>query len=62
MAAAFERLWEGPIEGLVITRYGHRVPTNHIEVVEASHPVPDEAGQKAAERMMDMVFNSLGGR
>jgi glycerate 2-kinase len=59
MAAAFERLWEGPIEGLVITRYGHRVPTNHIEVVEASHPVPDEAGQKAAERMMDMV-SSLG--
>jgi len=48
MAAAVEAHWNGPIEGLVVTRYGHGVPCKHIEVVEASHPVPDEAGSKAA--------------
>src|ERR1700681_1882694 len=55
MAAAVEAHWNGPIEGLVVTRYGHGVPCNHIEVVEASHPVPDEAGSKAARRILDKV-------
>ena len=41
MAKAFEDAWEGPIEGLVVTRYGYRVPTKRLEVVEAAHPVPD---------------------
>jgi len=55
MARAFEAAWDGPVEGLVVTRYGHAVPTARIEVVEASHPVPDEAGYLAARRMMAMV-------
>jgi len=55
MAAAVEAHWNGPIEGLVVTRYGHGVPCKHIEVVEASHPVPDEAGSKAARRILDKV-------
>jgi hydroxypyruvate reductase len=55
MAAAVEAHWNGPIEGLVVTRYGHGVPCRHIEVVEASHPVPDKAGSKAARRVLDKV-------
>jgi glycerate 2-kinase len=55
MAAAVEAHWNGPIEGLVVTRYGHGVPCGHIEVVEASHPVPDEAGSQAARRILDKV-------
>ncbi len=55
MASALEAHWKGPLEGLVVTRYGHHVPTRHIEVVEASHPVPDAAGQEAASRILAMV-------
>jgi glycerate 2-kinase len=55
MAAAVEAHWNGPIEGLVVTRYGHGVLCRHIEVVEASHPVPDEAGSKAARRILDKI-------
>jgi glycerate 2-kinase len=55
MAAAVEAHWNGPLEGLVVTRYGHGVPCKYIEVVEASHPVPDEAGPKAARRILDKV-------
>lgn len=55
MAEAVERNWNGPLSGLVVTRYGHGARTEQIEVVEASHPVPDEAGQKAAARMLHMV-------
>jgi glycerate 2-kinase len=55
MAAAVEAHWNGSIEGLVVTRHGHGVPRRHIEVVEASHPVPDEAGSKAARRILDKV-------
>jgi hydroxypyruvate reductase len=39
----------------VVTRYGYAVPCEHIEIVEASHPVPDTAGQAAAERMLKLV-------
>jgi glycerate 2-kinase len=56
MAAAVEAAWpEVPIEGLVVTRYGHAVPTARIEVVEASHPVPDAAGEAAAARILAAV-------
>lgn len=55
MAKAFEDHWAGPLEGLVVTRYGHAVPTRHIRVVEASHPVPDLAGERAAADMLAMV-------
>ena len=55
MARAVEDHWSGPLEGLVITRYGYSVACEKIEIVEAAHPVPDEAGLKAAERMLDYV-------
>ena len=55
MARALEDAWHGPLEGLVVTRYGHAVPCKRIEIVEAAHPVPDEAGIKAAARILDMV-------
>ena len=55
MAKAVEENWPGPLEGLVVTRYGHGLPCRRIEVVEASHPVPDEAGRRAAERILGLV-------
>jgi glycerate 2-kinase len=55
MAQAFEQAWNGPLKGLIVTRYGHAVPCRQIEIVEAAHPVPDDAGAKAAQRMLDMV-------
>jgi hydroxypyruvate reductase len=55
MAQAVEAAWAGPLEGLVVTRYGHGVPTQKIEVVEAAHPVPDTAGRQAAARILDAV-------
>jgi hydroxypyruvate reductase len=55
MAKAVEDHWPGELSGMVVTRYGYEVPTNRIEVVAAAHPVPDEAGRKAAERMLKMV-------
>src|SRR5216684_1897865 len=55
MAAAVEAHWNGPLEGLVVTRYSHCIPCKFIEVVEASHPVPDGAGLKAARRILDKV-------
>lgn len=55
MAAAFEKMWDGPLEGLVVTRYGYGAPTQRIEVVEAAHPVPDTAGLEAARRLLEAV-------
>ncbi|MBB3064723.1 glycerate kinase type-2 family protein [Limibacillus halophilus] len=55
MGKAVEDAWPGPLEGLVVTRYGHAVPCRHIEVVEASHPVPDAAGREAARRILDLA-------
>ncbi|MBM3482249.1 MAG: glycerate kinase [Alphaproteobacteria bacterium] len=58
MARAVENHWQGPPErlsGLVVTRYGHGAPTRHIEVVEASHPVPDAAGREAARRVLESM-------
>ncbi|MEO0819559.1 MAG: glycerate kinase [Pseudomonadota bacterium] len=45
----------GALSGLVVTRYGHARPCSRIEIVEAAHPVPDEAGRAAAERMLALV-------
>jgi hydroxypyruvate reductase len=53
MARAVERHMSGPVEGLVVTRYGHAVPCARVEVVEAAHPVPDAAGRAAARRILD---------
>jgi hydroxypyruvate reductase len=55
MAAAVEAAWRGPLEGIAITRYGHGLPTKRIRVVEAGHPVPDEAGEKAAREILESV-------
>jgi glycerate 2-kinase len=55
MARAVEQHWSGELSGLVVTRYGHGAECSRIEVVEASHPVPDEAGRAAAARMLQMV-------
>ncbi|OWW22460.1 glycerate kinase type-2 family protein [Noviherbaspirillum denitrificans] len=55
MAKAVEDHWQGDLSGLVVTRYGHGTDCRRIEVVEAAHPVPDEAGRRAAGRIMDMV-------
>jgi glycerate 2-kinase len=55
MARALEAHWTGPLSGLVVTRYGHGAATQHIEIVEASHPVPDQAGADAAVRILDLV-------
>ena len=66
MAAAVDALWpkHAPISGLVVTRYGHVPPAykaalqknaGRIEVVEAAHPVPDEAGQRATARIVQLT-------
>ena len=55
MARALEQHWQAPLEGLVVTRYGHGVPCEHIDIVEAAHPVPDAAGRDAAQRILDLV-------
>ncbi|WP_206682618.1 glycerate kinase type-2 family protein [Gemmobacter straminiformis] len=55
LAAAFERLWQGPLEGVVVTRYGYACPTARIRVLEAAHPVPDAAGRAASAALFDAV-------
>ena len=55
MARAVEQHWAGPLSGLVVTRYGYGVACEHIEIVEAAHPVPDAAGLRAARRLLDLV-------
>ena len=55
MARAFETAWPGDLSGLVVTRTGHAVPCERIEIVEASHPVPDAAGQHAAARILEIA-------
>jgi len=55
MARAVELHWTGPLEGLVVTRYGHALPCQRVEVVEAAHPVPDAAGLDAARRILALA-------
>lgn len=55
LALALEALWPGPLTGAVVTRYGHGAPCQRIEVMEASHPVPDMAGLKAAQRLVSLL-------
>jgi glycerate 2-kinase len=52
MALAVEKSYRGELEGIAITRYGHGLPTRKIRVVEAGHPVPDEAGEAAAREIL----------
>ena len=56
MARALEDHWPGPLEGLVVTRHGYEVPCERIEIAQAAHPVPDEAGLAASRRIADKVM------
>lgn len=56
MAAALEKVWPTPLEGVVVTRYGYGCETRSIEILEAAHPVPDAAGEKAAQRLLETVL------
>ncbi len=55
LAAAFEKLWDGPLEGVVVTRYGYAVPCERIRVLETAHPVPDAAGLLASRALFEAV-------
>lgn len=55
MAREVDEHMPGEVTGLIVTRYGHAVPCDQIEVVEASHPVPDEAGRSAAQRILKLA-------
>ncbi len=60
MASAFEKAWDtrhgdAPLAGVVVTRYGFGAPCKHIEIIEASHPVPDAAGLVASKRLLETV-------
>ena len=55
MARALEDHWHGPLEGLVVTRYGYDVPCERIEIVQAAHPVPDAAGLAASQRIAQLI-------
>ena len=55
LARAFERLWDGPLSGVVVTRHGQAVPCDRIRVLEAAHPVPDAAGLAAAAALRAAV-------
>lgn len=55
MARALESLWDGPLSGVVVTRYGYGCATRSIDVIEAAHPVPDAAGLDASRRLLDTV-------
>jgi glycerate 2-kinase len=55
MAKAMEQAWPAPLAGLVVTRDGYGLPTRHIEVLEAGHPIPDERGERAARQMLSLL-------
>ena len=55
MAAALESVWPEPLTGVVVTRYGYGCETKSIEILEASHPVPDAAGLAGAKRLVETV-------
>ena len=59
LAAAFEDAWDGPVEGVVVTRHGFAAPTRQIRVLEAAHPVPDRAGLAAAAAL-EAAVSGLG--
>ncbi|MCV6597396.1 MAG: glycerate kinase [Mangrovicoccus sp.] len=55
LAQAFERIWDGPLSGVVVTRYGYGAPCRQIQVLEAAHPVPDRAGLAASAALFQAV-------
>ena len=59
MAETVEAQWDGPLSGLVIVPYGYESNCQHIEIVEASHPIPDDAGYKAAQRILTLAGTAV---
>ncbi|MCU1716999.1 glycerate kinase [Pseudomonas sp. 5P_3.1_Bac2] len=57
MAEVVEQHWQGPLTGVVVTRYGHGANCQKISVVEAAHPIPDDAGQRVAKQVLQLVSN-----
>ena len=55
LARAFEKHYDGDLTGVVVTRYGYAAPCDRIDVLEASHPVPDQAGVEATQRIIDAI-------
>jgi len=55
MARVLEQHWPDKLEGLVVTQYGYAEACEHIEIVEAAHPVPDQAGMEAAQAMLELI-------
>ena len=57
MAQEFERQWpaDAPLSGIALTRYSHGASCQRVEVIEASHPVPDTVGLETAQRVVDQV-------
>ena len=55
MAAEFEKVFDVTLEGMVITRYGHHRKTKLIDVIEASHPIPDKAGLEATRKLFNLA-------
>lgn len=55
MAAAFEAVWDGSCEGVVVARHGPVEETKHIRVLQSAHPVPDKAGLVASQALLDAV-------
>lgn len=55
MAQVLEAHWPGPLQGLVVTRYGHGAECTRIRIVEAAHPTPDGAGRAAAQEILDLA-------
>ena len=62
MAAAVEAVWPpgAGLSGIVITRYGHGLPLQRIRCIEAGHPVPDQAGEHAAQEILEQVSGLSG--
>ena len=58
MAQEFENTYDGPLEGLVVTRYGHYTKTKFIKIVEASHPEPDKNGLLASKKIFELATQS----
>lgn len=55
LACAFEDAWNGPLEGIVVTRYGYAAPCRSLKVIEAAHPVPDAAGAAATQEVLTLL-------
>lgn len=55
LAQAFEQAWDGPLEGIVVTRYGYAAACRSLKVIEAAHPVPDSAGEAATQEVFALL-------